>query len=165
VWAASVVKGVFTLNEQDLRRFWQKVDRKSDDECWLWTAKATVRGYGQFKVGPCAVLVHRLSYEIANGPFSMVLIVLHECDTPLCVNPKHLRLGTVADNNADMVAKGRSRSGAAPGEANWNAKLSADVVVAMRRSGLPSHVVAKQFGVNASTVRKVRRGERWKHIA
>ena len=53
------------------------------------------------------VLAHRVSWEFANGPIPENMCVLHACDTPLCVNPEHLFLGTLADNMADKEKKGR----------------------------------------------------------
>ncbi len=96
-------------------RFWEKVHKCDPSECWLWRAGLSTQGYGRMsspgKSGP-VLMAHRVSYEFANGPIPPGLWVLHRCDVPRCVNPAHLFLGTVADNNADKVAKGRHPRGA-----------------------------------------------------
>ena len=96
-------------------RFWSKVDKKGNDECWLWTSTVNARGYGCITVAPYHqyIRAHRLSWKIATGYDAGSLDVLHRCDVPLCVNPNHLFLGTAADNIADKVAKGRQAKGAA----------------------------------------------------
>lgn len=91
-------------------RFWAKVDRREPDECWPWLgrgpedrhAKMRLAGAGSKNEG-----VHRISWMLAFGPIPDGLWILHRCDNPRCVNPLHLFLGTLLDNNADRHAKGR----------------------------------------------------------
>lgn len=87
-------------------RFWEKVKKTS--ECWLWTAAVDRKGYGRIGLGPDLLGAHRYSWELAYGPIPDGMAVLHHCDNPLCVRPEHLWLGTIADNNRDMIKKGRA---------------------------------------------------------
>lgn len=87
-------------------RFWSKVKIGNDDECWEWIAGHS-GGYGRFEISGKKVAAHRFSYELFYGAISGDFVVLHECDNPRCVNPKHLRLGTLSDNMQDMWDKGR----------------------------------------------------------
>jgi hypothetical protein len=96
-------------------RFWAMVN-KDDKDCWLWTGCVNNKGYGMFypetiigKRRRPAVLSHRYSWQCLRGPITAGLCVLHKCDTPRCVNPDHLFLGTQFDNLADARAKGRIR--------------------------------------------------------
>ena len=76
--------------------------------CMEWGGATNPKGYGQIWVDGRNTLTHRLAWELANGPIPLGLNVLHHCDNPPCCNvEKCLFLGTVGDNNADMMAKGR----------------------------------------------------------
>lgn len=89
-------------------RFWQKVDRRGNEQCWIWISVRNSDGYGQFRTGGAFMdKAHRESWRMANGPIPEGLSVLHRCDNPSCVNPNHLFLGTQQDNIADMLRKGR----------------------------------------------------------
>ena len=90
-------------------RFWTKVDIKHPDECWIWKAGKGSKGendYGYFSKGK-ETFAHRVSYILTYGPIPQGLYVLHNCDTPSCVNPYHLRLGTHIDNVRDMIDRDR----------------------------------------------------------
>ena len=96
-----------------MQRFWNKVEKT--DGCWLWTgARSTCLSrknalvYGHMRIDGKYKKAHRVSYELHFGEIPKGKIVMHSCDTPLCVNPKHLSLGTKKMNGADMARKNRS---------------------------------------------------------
>lgn len=91
-------------------RFWSKVE-KSKDGCWLWTGSVNNRGYGRINRCGKSVYAHRVSYELAFGSIEDGMSVCHGCDTPACVRPSHLFVGTQKQNSEDMVAKGRHHNG------------------------------------------------------
>lgn len=90
-----------------VERFWARVSKT--DTCWLWTGEIKNRGYGTVTVAGRPKYAHRIAYELAYGPMLPGLQCLHRCDTPACVRPEHLFLGTQGDNIRDMVSKNRQR--------------------------------------------------------
>jgi hypothetical protein len=92
-------------------RFWSKVDRSGGpDACWPWMAYRNRDGYGSFRVDDHTESAHRVAWVEENGPVPEGMDVLHHCDNPPCCNPRHLFLGTAADNARDSVAKGRHQA-------------------------------------------------------
>jgi hypothetical protein len=105
-------------------RFWDLVEKT--DGCWLWKGStASYRlGYGSFHPdADTRVRAHRYSYELHYGRVPDGLYVLHRCDTPACVRPDHLWLGSKAENNSDRALKGRSATGERNGQ--YGARLPA----------------------------------------
>ena len=119
-------------------------------DCWLWAGDHASNGYARYN----GVRVHRIAWTLFSTVPIGYLSVLHRCDNPGCVNPDHLFLGTYSDNQVDRVRKGRHNTAILT--------VAAVEEVKMRRE--PSHIVAKDYGVSSSTIRKIRNGINWKHV-
>lgn len=140
-----------------------KADKRT--RCWVWTASLAGLGYGQIKIPGTRrqIYAHRLSYLIHCGPIPEGRFICHDCDNPRCVNPKHLFLGTPADNQQDMKAKGRHKYG----EKNGRAKLKARQVRQIRRAGalkVPYRRLALAYGVSTGCIEAILNGRTWVHV-
>jgi hypothetical protein len=149
------------LKDVDLREllksyFFENVVKRND--CLIW-ARARKGKYGEVCHNNERFPMHRVSHALFNGPIGK-LMVRHTCDTPACVNPKHLVLGTAADNVADRVARKRSCCG----ESVNTAKLTAKQAAAIRADRRPISVVAREYGISRSNVGMIRGRWTWKHI-
>lgn len=132
--------------------------------CWLWTMAFDAHGYGRFNRRGRMVKAHRCSYEMSVGPIPDGLFVCHRCDTPACVRPDHLFLGTPADNMHDMMSKGRHRTVDQRGENNGNRKLTEAEVREIRSCGGMLREVAARYGVTLATISAVRLRKVWKDV-
>lgn len=134
--------------------------------CWLWAGNVNRKGYGNtgkivngYKIRGA----HRISYYLHNGPFDYNLNVCHTCDTPCCVNPSHLFLGTNQENTMDMVLKGRSAKGSKTSKAVF---VESDISIIKKKfdSGISCISIAKEYGVHRSTVYGILKNKYWKHV-
>ncbi len=148
------------------QRFWLKVDRRGDDECWLWTGSVDSFGHGSFFVSPARdrVPAHSYALELATGeqcPDGKECC--HHCDNPPCCNPGHLYFGTRLQNVHDAIDRDRFSRG----ERHICAVLTEDDVVAMRirfAAGETQPVLASVYGVSESHVSQIVNGLAWKHV-
>lgn len=165
---AAYVERSANLDDATRRRFWSKVDRRSDDECWEWQAHVQVNGYGSFSHKSHSMYAHRVSWMIAYGDIPEGMCVLHRCDNRCCVNPHHLFLGTYGDNNADMHEKGRANHPAA--ERHPRTHLTWDDVRTIRHryltdDNLLQADLAQEYGVANCTIKSIVCNQTWKDDA
>lgn len=162
-----------------LGRFLPKVDRSG--ECWIWKGYCRPGGHGLFRLEGRDVGAHVAAWLLLVGPIPDGLWVLHNCpggDNPSCVNPAHLWLGTVLDNNRDMIAKGRAAHGdrhpfhvrpeiRPRGEGHGQARLTEVDVLRIRElhaGGMLLAHIAKQFGLDRTHTADIVRRKAWTHI-
>ena len=163
-----------------LSRFWPKVNKNGPipahnpelGPCWIWEAGVNGRGYGclaaRFEDGKgVMVATHRASWMISNKQLvPLGLHVLHHCDTPRCLRPDHLFIGSDQINSDDKIAKGRDKH--VIGEEHPNAKLTEEQVReirAMYATGkFAYHELASTFKVSKTLIATVVRREFWRHI-
>lgn len=150
-------------------RFWSKVDKRSQDECWPW--KACVRrkdeGYGAFFYCGTHHPSSRVAWILTSGDIGPKIEVCHTCDNPGCCNPKHLFLGTRKDNNDDKVSKKRHVFG----ERVNTAKLTEPEVLEIKHLKISGRRVppgykeeiASRFGIKRGTVTDIW-NRTWKHL-
>lgn len=153
-------KGIYKRTPKPIyERLMEKVAEDPSTGCWLWFGSVGAMGHGQIRSGGGTradrriLMTHRVAWEYWRGPIPAGIVVCHQCDTPQCVNPDHLFLGTKADNSRDMVAKGRSKRGLdLP-----HAKFSDETVAAIRAEvGLTQAEIAAKYRASQPYVSQLR---------
>lgn len=158
-------------------RFWRRVEKKTQDECWPWTGGKNSAGYGVYYAAPrTPVLATRYACSLASGHMPpRKTYCLHSCDNPACCNPRHLRWGTPTDNVRDAMARKRHRNPPPPkgnpnppkGAAVWNQTLTEAKVREIWRlhlAGRNTSQIAAEVDAKQYTVADVCRGRSWRHL-
>ena len=151
---------------------WKKVDVKKPDECWPWLGSVTKNGYGRTWINDYGYYAHRVIFDLVY-PNTITLsapkdtdesgFLLHTCDNPSCCNPKHLFVGTHAENMADKVAKNRQKR--FPTDTGPRCKLTMEQARQARKlklEGASTRDLAKQFGLSLPSMKTLLRGDSYK---
>jgi hypothetical protein len=157
-------------------RFVERYEKDAATGCWNWTGYLNPKGYGEiggvvineirYTAPARKMLAHRVSWLLFRGPIpksdeSHGTVVMHICDNPRCVNPKHLRLGTQSENVTDMIQKGRKVVGAKlllTGIHHFRSafKDQADIDLICATKGKTKEL-AEKYGVDVCTIKRIRR--------
>lgn len=151
------------LPTEKIAEFWARTERSG--ECLLWTGKRSGKGYGRVYINGRFAAAHRVAYEIANGAIPDGMLIRHTCDTPPCVEPTHLLVGTQLDNMRDKMERGRHR--VQFGESHYRTSLTDEQVTEIRRmraDGFSFKSISDKIGASPTGVAAIANGRRWKHI-
>ena len=137
------------------------------DECILWPTTRNWNGYGSIRYRGKIFLAHRIIWEKANGQkIPAGALIMHTCDTPRCVNPRHLRVGSHKENVRDCNEKGRRNT--PRGTKCGQAKLTDQQVTVLRESYRTSpqthERLAQMFGVTRKAISEALHGHTWAHV-
>jgi len=128
-------------------------------KCINWLGATNGVGYGITWFNKKKEYAHRVAYIKANGEIPDGMFVCHSCDNPLCVNPKHLWLGTRSDNMKDMVKKGRGRGQLKPKYENQQLKISLKQAKEIRKlyatGNYSTRQLAPMFKIGKSQIHKI----------
>ena len=147
-----------------IKRFFGKIDKRGKDDCWNWLGYKDKDGYGTFNpTSKTLQKAHRFAYALAYGEIPCGMCVCHKCDNPSCCNPKHLLLGTPADNDADRDQKYRQAFGERSGRTNFTAKDIINIRT-LFDGGMSESAIARQIGASQTGIGSIVRRRTWKHI-
>lgn len=153
----------------DIQKLKEKYDKLviKKDGCWGWNGHTVNGGYSRFRFGKSMMYAHRASFILHHGDIPKGMQVCHRCDNPTCTNPKHLFLGTKADNIIDCMNKGRHPTLGKKGEENHRSILKVAQVKEIKdllAKGLSSIDIGKMFGVHKNTINNIKYKLQWKEV-
>lgn len=135
----------------------------NENGCHICTSHSKDKnGYCYCRIDKKTGKLHRKVYMDNYGPIPKGMLIRHTCDTPSCINPKHLLLGTILDNARDMVERNRQAKGEGAGAAVLT-EVQVIEIIADENSFYEE--LTRKYNVTASTIQGIRRGDTWKHLA
>ena len=143
-------------------RFWSRVEKRGENDCWEWKGSFDKEGYGQMRNGVLRIndRAHRFSARLHFGEIPKGQCVCHKCDNPSCVNPKHLFIASPIDNHNDKMSKNRH----VKGELQGHSKLTEQQVAEIRNRMNESYrTLCNEYNLAPSTVYRIWHGQAWKH--
>jgi hypothetical protein len=141
-------------------RFWARVYKKPHG-CWLFSGAKWCRGGHIYfsRDDGTRVSAHRYSYELHHGPIEPSAVVRHSCDTPTCVNPAHLIVGSQRNNVEDAIQRDRRN---AFGRQRLTLAQALDIR-ARFALGQSQKTIARHYGVSKGCVHAVVHRLTWAH--
>jgi len=154
------------FSQKDEDRFWKKVNKKGEDECWDWTAGLGNEGYGKFTLNGKSIGSHRCSLFLAHAaqPLNKTF-GLHTCkENKKCCNPNHLYYGDNQDNSNDK----KKDNTMCIGILNGNCKLTEEQVREIRQKYIPYKYslqkLATEYNMSKQMIGFIINNKSWKHL-
>jgi hypothetical protein len=125
---------------------WENFVQRTES-CWFWIGTKNEAGYGVIRDGAKMVLAHRVALRLKLGVEDFDGFACHTCDTPACVRPEHLYIGSHEDNMIDLSVANTTQSS----KTTWDQRKE----MARRfLQGESADHLALEFNVSTKTVRR-----------
>ena len=159
-------------------RVWTRLlkhTKRDEDGCILWTG-AMYRKYGQSSLCGVPMHAHRVSYmvktktRIIPGEIDGEKTnIRHMCNKPTCIEPTHLEIGTLSQNNfQDKIANKTLRRGEKHYAASITKEVASDIKLSKRKRGDSDYVSQRsrsgRFNVSLDLVKSIDCGKSWAHL-
>ena len=131
-----------------MREITYKINENSCHICASF--KCSPKRYPRTTIKGKECKIHRYVHEQTYGPIPDGMDVLHKCSNKMCINPKHLYLGTDKENAIDRV-KNREIF----------LKFTVKQIHAIRDDKRTLKEIAKDYNVCFQTISRIKRGDRW----
>lgn len=158
------------MSERGLDWLFAHCTPEPNSGCWLWDMAVSPKGYGYFMQSKKRVMAHRHALALRLGSaLPPGMCACHRCDTPGCINPDHLFLGTPGENSRDRHRKGRTHRwiGGRPSTINPHRKLSEDDVRIVRRwllENVKQKEIARRMRVTRGAISHISMGITWRGV-
>lgn len=138
----------------------------NDNNCWICISHATDKdGYPKIRRNNKYLRLSRYIYKQKYGFIDNSKFVMHECDNPSCINPKHLKLGTHQENMDDRQNKNRQPYGENNGSSILTEIQVHEICKLLEEKKYTQKYIGSKYNVNNSTISNIVRGAAWKYIS
>ena len=154
------------ISEKDIKRFWNSIEKRGDDECWGWNLCTNTQGYALFSAGGKLHRAQRFAYTYAIAPIGSKLRVVSSCKDKECCNPNHLYTAT----QFELLQEARAQGRLCVGSKNKASKLNEGIVARIKgdycRGDKTANykALAEIHNVSIGCVRDIIIGKTWKHV-
>lgn len=147
-----------------LEKVFNKYIPEPNSGCWLWEGAVSWSGYGLIWYQGKQLKAHRVSYALHNIDYDANLCILHSCDTPCCVNPKHLRQGTHKDNMLDKKIRWRTNYGEKCTFSKLNKEQVWEIRELYKNNNITQKEIAKIYNVDQSLISDIINNKIWRKV-
>lgn len=149
---------------------------RDEDGCLIWTGAMHDNGYGNSSLRGIPMSAHRVSYMVKNKTHIIPseidgerTNIRHICNKPLCIEPTHLEIGTLSQNNfQDKIKNNTIMRGEKHHAASISKEKASEIKLSKRKRGDDDYVTQRsrsiRFNVSLDLVKSIDCGKSWAHI-
>lgn len=151
------------------KRLYGNIQKDETTDCWVWLGSKNQKGYGRLHLREngkrIQLATHRLSYTLEYGTDPNELLVCHHCDNPSCINPEHLFLGTIKDNNNDAFKKKRNQVIGLKNRVLTEEQVREIKKELQKNNNASLSKIGSWYDVSPACIHSIKHGKSWAHVS